>query len=93
MLRFAPLSLFAPSRMSAPSPDRDTISICFVHEALVAIRALPGGDKPIIIFCTTENEMSQIMKAMSAGANKYVMKPFDADIVKDKFIQTGLLEG
>ncbi len=63
------------------------------YDFMVACRAEPGGDKPIIIFCTTENEMSQILKAMSAGANEYIMKPFDLDIVKDKFIQTGLLEG
>lgn len=63
------------------------------YEFLVAVRKEPGGDKPVIIFCTTENEMAQIMKAMEAGANEYIMKPFDADMVKDKFIQTGVLEG
>lgn len=63
------------------------------YDFMLACRAEPGGDKPIIIFCTTENEMTQILKAMSAGANEYIMKPFDLDIVKDKFIQTGLLEG
>jgi two-component system chemotaxis response regulator CheY len=63
------------------------------YDFMLACRAHPGGDKPIIIFCTTENEMAQILKAMSAGANEYIMKPFDLDIVKDKFIQTGLLEG
>lgn len=61
------------------------------YEFLLAARQLPGGDQPIIIFCTTENEMSQILKAMEAGANEYIMKPFDADMVKDKFIQTGVL--
>lgn len=63
------------------------------YDFMLACRAAPGGDKPIIIFCTTENEMTQIVKAMSAGANEYIMKPFDLDIVKDKFVQTGLLEG
>ncbi len=63
------------------------------YEFLLAIRKEPGGDKPVIIFCTTENEMAQIMKAMEAGANEYIMKPFDADMVKDKLIQTGVLEG
>jgi two-component system chemotaxis response regulator CheY len=63
------------------------------YEFLIACRAEQGGDKPIIIFCTTENEMAQIMKAMSAGANEYIMKPFDVEIVRDKFVQTGLLEG
>jgi two-component system chemotaxis response regulator CheY len=61
------------------------------YEFLLAARQLPGGDAPTIIFCTTENEMSQILKAMEAGANEYIMKPFDADMVKDKFIQTGVM--
>ena len=60
---------------------------------MMAMRALPGGDKPVIIFCTTENEFAQIAKAIGGGANEYIMKPFDADILKDKLIQTGLLEG
>jgi two-component system chemotaxis response regulator CheY len=62
------------------------------YEFLLAVRKIPNGDKPVIIFCTTENEMSQIMKAIEAGANEYIMKPFDATIIKDKFIQTGVIE-
>jgi len=58
---------------------------------LKSLRALPNGDKPIVIFCTTVNEMTAITEALSAGANEYIMKPFDADMVKDKFEQTGLL--
>jgi len=60
-------------------------------EFLQALRATPGGDKPIVVFCTTENDMSNIMKAMEAGANEYIMKPFDADIIRGKFEQVGLL--
>ena len=44
-----------------------------------------------MIFCTTENEMTKIIEAMQAGANEYVMKPFDDDIIKGKFEQLGLL--
>jgi two-component system chemotaxis response regulator CheY len=35
--------------------------------------------------------MSNIIKAMGAGANEYIMKPFDADIIQSKFEQVGLL--
>src|SRR5690554_6312026 len=38
-------------------------------EFLKALRALPGGDAPTVIFCTTENEMSRIQEGMAAGAN------------------------
>lgn len=57
---------------------------------LKALRALPGGDKPFVIFCTTENDMSRITEAITNGANEYVMKPFDEDIIRGKFEQLGL---
>lgn len=60
-------------------------------EFLVALRALPGGDKPIVVFCTTENDMDHIQKAIEAGANEYIMKPFDSEIIQAKFTQVGLL--
>ncbi len=60
-------------------------------EFLEALRRSDGGDKPVVIFCTTENELPSIQKAMSAGANEYIMKPFDADIIESKFAQVGLV--
>ncbi len=59
---------------------------------LKELRALPGGDEPIVIFCTTENEMDKIQEAIMAGANEYIMKPFDAEIVSGKFSQVGLID-
>ncbi len=61
-------------------------------EFLEKLRMLEGGDKPLVIFCTTENNMSHIQRAMMAGANEYIMKPFDADIIESKFVQIGLIE-
>lgn len=58
---------------------------------LVALRQRPGGDAPIVVFCTTENDMSHIQDALKAGANEYIMKPFDKDIIESKFGQAGLL--
>jgi len=60
-------------------------------EFLTALRALPGGDEPIVVFCTTENDMEHIQKAIESGANEYIMKPFDGEIVKAKFAQVGLI--
>ncbi|WP_198378369.1 response regulator [Neoroseomonas rubea] len=59
---------------------------------LRAVRAEFGPDQPRIVLCTTEAELSKILEALSAGAQEYVMKPFDADILRDKFTQAGLLE-
>jgi two-component system, chemotaxis family, chemotaxis protein CheY len=44
-----------------------------------------------VIFCTTENDITKIMMAMEAGANEYIMKPFDEEIIKTKLTQMGLL--
>ncbi|MFT4121112.1 response regulator [Bradyrhizobium sp.] len=55
------------------------------------MRRLPGGDQPKIVFCTTENNVAHIAQALSGGANEYIMKPFDKDIIADKFAEVGLL--
>jgi len=58
---------------------------------LKELRALPGGDAPIVVFCTTENDIEHIQQAIESGANEYVMKPFDSEIIQAKFSQVGLL--
>ena len=60
-------------------------------EFLKELRASAGGDSPLVVFCTTENDMTHIREAMGAGANEYIMKPFDSDIIQSKFAQIGLL--
>ena len=60
-------------------------------EFLKELRALPGGDAPIVVFCTTENDIEHIQQAIEAGANEYIMKPFDSEIIQAKFAQVGLL--
>ena len=61
-------------------------------EFLVNLRRMPGGDAPKVVFCTTENGMDHIARALEAGADEYIMKPFDKDIVTDKFREVGLVE-
>lgn len=58
---------------------------------LRALRADPGGTTPVVLFCTTETEMTKIQQAIEAGANEYIMKPFDSEIVESKLLQVGLL--
>lgn len=59
-------------------------------EFLKTLRAMEGGALPKVIFCTTESEMTNIMQAMSLGADEYVMKPFDAEIIRGKLDQIGM---
>jgi len=58
---------------------------------LKTLRQEPGGDAPVILFCTSERDVSKISEALSAGADEYIMKPFDSDIIGSKFFQAGLL--
>lgn len=60
-------------------------------EFLRLLRQMPGGKNPKVVFCTTENDLAHIQEAMAAGADEYIMKPFDGDIVQSKFLQVGLI--
>jgi two-component system chemotaxis response regulator CheY len=58
---------------------------------LRALRREPGGERPVVVFCTTENDMNHIAEAIRSGANEYIMKPFDSEIVESKFAEVGLV--
>ena len=58
---------------------------------LRALRQEAGGDAPVVVFCTTENDAEHITEAIEAGANEYIMKPFDSDIIEAKFSEVGLV--
>lgn len=60
-------------------------------EFLRSLRRERGGENPIVVFCTTENDISRISEAMGAGANDFIMKPFDRGILADKLAQIGLI--
>ena len=61
------------------------------YEFLRNLRRMPGGDVPKVVFCTTENDVAHIARALHAGANEYIMKPFDKEIVSAKFQEVGLI--
>jgi two-component system, chemotaxis family, chemotaxis protein CheY len=61
------------------------------YEFLKVLRRLPEGDRPKVVFCTTETDVAHIARALHAGANEYIMKPFDKDIVEAKFQEVGLI--
>jgi len=60
-------------------------------EFLGQLRKLDGGETPKVVFCTTENDVGHIARAIRAGANEYIMKPFDREIVEAKFQEVGLI--
>lgn len=60
-------------------------------EFLLELRRSPGGDAPKVVFCTTENDIDHITKAIEAGANEYIMKPFDKEILEGKLAAVGII--
>lgn len=58
----------------------------FVRE----LRKMPGGERPKVLFCTSEHDVAQIARAMHAGADDYMMKPFDRDLIQSKFSSIGI---
>jgi two-component system chemotaxis response regulator CheY len=59
-------------------------------EFLRRARAEFGPDRPAIVLCTTESDLERIVEALAAGAQEYVMKPFDAAILEGKLALLGL---
>lgn len=59
-------------------------------EFLRALHASSIMPKPKVIFCTTENGIAHIRAAIEAGADEYVMKPFDRDTLVSKLQLVGL---
>jgi len=56
-----------------------------------ALRQMPGGATVVVVFCATENDPAFIRQALAAGGNEYIMKPFDSEIVRSKFVLLDLL--
>lgn len=59
---------------------------------LKTLRKEPSGEAPKVVFCTTENDMTHITEALRHGADEYIMKPFDSDIIASKLAEVGLVE-
>jgi len=54
-------------------------------EFLKLLRTYIGGETPRVIYCTVENDIGAIAMALKAGANDYMMKPFDRAVLESKF--------
>lgn len=80
--------------------EHDDINIAFVdwnmpemngYDFVKAVRADSANKDLWLMMVTTETEMSRVVKAMAAGANEYVMKPFTDEVMIDKLRLLGLV--
>ena len=60
-------------------------------EFLRALRQTELAPLPILVSWTTENDIAHIRAAIEAGADEYVMKPFDRDTLESKLQIVGVL--
>jgi two-component system chemotaxis response regulator CheY len=65
-------------------PEVDSI------ELLRKLRRLPGGDQVKIYYCATENDPMMIGRALRAGADDVLLKPFDHRALHERFEDAGL---
>jgi two-component system chemotaxis response regulator CheY len=60
-------------------------------EFVGALRRKPGGKKPKVVLWVLENDFDQINGAIRAGADDFMLKPFDRDSVESKLREIGML--
>ena len=53
-------------------------------EFLKNLRSTSYPVQPKVVFCTTENDTAHIRAALEAGADEYMMKPFDRETLQSK---------
>jgi two-component system chemotaxis response regulator CheY len=84
----------ALSRCEAAMPDVILLDwnmpVMSGMEFLRALRQGAAGAQPKVVFCTTENDIAHIRAAIDAGADEYVMKPFDRDTLESKLQIVGV---
>lgn len=62
------------------------------YDLVRALRADPRFDAMAIMMVSTESEATQVQRALDAGANEYMMKPFTSEVLGDKLLLLGLVE-
>ena len=60
-------------------------------EVLASLRQMDQGRQPKVVFCVSEADVGQIAKALRAGADEYILKPFDRALVEAKLHEVGML--
>ena len=60
-------------------------------DVLYMIRSNPKMQQPKIIFCSSLKKKKKIREALQGGADDYIMKPFDEEIIESKIIMLGLM--
>jgi len=74
-------SLAMPDAVLIDSDIPDIDSCEFVKR----LRRLPGGDHPKVVICASENDPPSLARTIYAGADDFVLKPLEGDLLRSKF--------
>lgn len=55
------------------------------------LRGMPDGTRPKVVLCAVDNDVGQIARAIHGGANGYMLKPFDRELVAAKLEEVGVV--
>ncbi len=60
-------------------------------DVVANLRKLDRGRDPKVLYCVSEADVAQIAKALRAGVDDYILKPFDRALVEAKLHEVGML--
>jgi CheY-like chemotaxis protein len=64
-------------------PEMDGITF------VTKLRSIPTPKEPVVVFCTSNGEAKDIHDGIAAGADDYIVKPFDEAALKAKLEKLG----
>jgi two-component system, chemotaxis family, chemotaxis protein CheY len=57
------------------------------HDVLAALQNIESDRKPVVVYCTTENDPQDLSRAFAGGAEAYLLKPYNRSILKTKIAE------
>ena len=61
-------------------------------DLLRQLRASPAGDRARFLFCTPQVDADHLREIVGAGADEYVGKPYDSDVIHSRLLQLGFMD-
>ncbi|WP_330221221.1 response regulator [Erythrobacter aurantius] len=58
-------------------------------EFVKQLRAIPTPKAPVVVFCTSKNKPADVHAGIQAGADDYIVKPFDEAALRHKLERLG----
>ena len=62
-------------------------------EFVAALRGLPGSADTRVVFCTSKSAAQEIHHGIGAGADDWIVKPFDEATLPGKLVSLGFISG